>query len=72
MSATRSAMASTARSSSAAGYARFAKPFAAASAPLIASPVRNISIAVRMPSSQGWNCQGWNWSSGGLMRRVGG
>ena len=63
----RSAIASTAASSSAAGNARLANPLAAASVPVIASPVRNISIAVRMPMSHGWN-----WLSGGLMRRVGG
>ena len=49
------------------GTARLAKPRAAASMPVIASPVRNISIAERMPMSQGWN-----WLSGGLIKRVGG
>jgi hypothetical protein len=40
---------------------------AAASLPVMASPVRYISMARRMPSSQGWNCM-----SGGLISRVGG
>ena len=66
-SAMRSATVSTVFSSSAAGTARLAKPLAAASVPLIASPVRYISIAVRMPIRNGWN-----WLSGGLMSRVGG
>jgi hypothetical protein len=38
-----------------------------ASTPLIASPVSISSMALRMPTSQGWNCM-----SGGLISRTGG
>ena len=63
--ATRSATSRTSASSSAAGNDRLAHPIAAASTPVMSSPVSMISMARRMPSRGSWYCQ-----SGGLATRT--
>ena len=65
--AIRSAIASTAPSSSSAGCARLAKPLVTASTPLIESPVSSASIPRRKPIIQVCHC-----ISGGDIKRTGG